>query len=322
MPRWWLADTWPSRLLAPLGHLFAALAALRRRAYRSGLLRSQRLPVPVIVVGNILVGGTGKTPFVVHLISELKARGRHPGVVCRGYGGRAEQWPVRVTPDSSPGEVGDEPVLLARRCGAPVAAGPNRAAAGRMLIDRAGCDLVVLDDGLQHYRLRRDLEIAVNDAERRLGNGRCLPAGPLREPPRRLKEVDLVLINGIQDESAPGFRLEGRTLLAVDGKGRERSLEDLRGRTVHAVAGIGHPRRFFTQLEAAGVRVLPHPFPDHYAFTPADLSFADERTVVMTEKDAVKCATFAGEDVWYLAVTARMNDAGGAELGRILDTLS
>jgi tetraacyldisaccharide 4'-kinase len=293
-----------SVLLAPLGRVFAWTAAARRRAYHSGVLHRVKLPVPVIVVGNITVGGTGKTPLVIWLVEALRAMGRRPGVVSRGYGGRASTWPQHVTADSDPAAVGDEPVLIARRCACPVVTAPQRADAARTLLAEYDCDVIVCDDGLQHYALARDLEIAVVDGARRLGNGRCLPAGPLREPPSRLRHVDLVVVNGEARAGECGMRLTGEQARALLDPSREQPLDHWRGAPVHAVAGIGNPARFFAHLRRYGLEVVEHAFPDHHRFQPGDIAFGDGRPVLMTEKDAVKCRAFAGDANWYVPVDA------------------
>jgi tetraacyldisaccharide 4'-kinase len=293
-----------SLLLAPFGRVFAMIAAERRRAYDSGLLHRVRLPVPVIVVGNITVGGTGKTPLVVWLVERLRVMGRRPGVVSRGYGGRARRWPQRVTAGSDPAEVGDEPVLIARRCACPVVVAPQRVSAARTLLAEYDCDVIVCDDGLQHYALARDLEIVVMDGARRLGNGRCLPAGPLRESPSRLQSVDLVVVNGKPREGEYAMHLAGGWAQSLRDPAVERPLDDWCGQTVHAVAGIGNPQRFFTHLRAHGLEVIEHPFADHHRFQADDLAFGDTRPLLMTEKDAVKCRAFAGADRWVVPVSA------------------
>jgi tetraacyldisaccharide 4'-kinase len=310
----------PARwLLWPLSLVYGGLAALRRHGYRRGWLRSTRLPVPVIVVGNITVGGTGKTPLVIWLVEQLRARGWRPGIVSRGYGGRSANWPREVTPESDPGEVGDEPVLLARRLACPLAVAPDRVAAAQRLLAAQAVDIIVADDGLQHYALARDLEIAVLDGRRGLGNGLLLPAGPLREPASRLREVNLVVSHG-----APGggwrMDLAPQALRRLEG-GESRPLAAFAGRTVHAVAGIGHPERFFDSLRAAGLTVLPHAFPDHHRFSAEDIVFADNIEVIMTEKDAVKCRAFAGERHWYLAVEAVLDTRAGPGLDELLGRL-
>ncbi len=301
--RHWQHDTYVSRLLLPAAALYCAAAALRRRVYRRGWRRAVAAPVPVIVVGNITVGGSGKTPLVLWIARYLQTLGRRPGIVTRGYRGRARSWPQLVTPHSDPLLVGDEPVLLARRSGLPVVADPDRARAVRWLLAHE-CDVIVSDDGLQHYSLRRDIEIAVVDGDRRFGNGRCLPAGPLREPPARLAQVDAVVVHGPSQSGQWSMRLVPSAYRQVRDSERALPLEAFRGRTVHAVAGIGYPPRFFALLRALGAEVIEHPLRDHHRFQPEDLEFADGHDVIMTEKDAVKCRRFAGERAWYLAVDA------------------
>lgn len=313
LPRFWLQGGWPAATLAPLGAAVAALARRRRELYRAGRRPSERLSVPVIVVGNIFIGGTGKTPLVAWLAEELRGRGRRPGILLRGYGGRSRHWPRDVGPDSDPGEVGDEAVLLARRSGLPVVAGPDRPAAGRRLLE-LGCDVLVSDDGLQHYRLQRDLEIAVVDGQRGLGNGRCFPAGPLREPPDRLQEVDLVIANGASELTPYAFRLQPEPLRPLRAGDRPAPA----GR-VHGVAGIGNPGRFFEALRGLGLEVIPHAFPDHHPYLPEDLGFGDGLPVVMTEKDAVKVLPWADTRMWCLPVRAVPEPAAGEALNRLVD---
>lgn len=275
---------------------------LRRQLYKGGWRGATRLPLPVIVVGNLTVGGTGKTPLVLWIAQRLQQQGWRPGIVTRGYKGRARSWPQHVLPQSDTQLVGDEPVLLARRSGCPVMADPDRPR-GAQALREIGCNIVVADDGLQHYRLARDFEIAVIDGERRFGNGRCLPAGPLREPLTRLEAVDARVTQGEPRAGEWGMTLQPTAFHRVGGVER-RPLEAFRGETVHAVAGIGHPGRFFAQLRALGVRVIEHPFPDHHPFAPGDLRFGDALAIVMTEKDAVKCDGLTSENAWYLAVAA------------------
>jgi tetraacyldisaccharide 4'-kinase len=308
-----------SLLLAPLGWLYAAAARLRRAAYRIGLLRSHRVGVPVVVVGNVSVGGTGKTPLVIGLARFLTARGWSPGIVCRGYGGRSRTWPRVVRPDSDPVEVGDEAVLLAQRTGLPVlACGPARVRAARGLAGDGGCDLVISDDGLQHLALARDVEVVVVDGERRHGNGRCLPAGPLREPVSRLASVDFVVSTGAARRGEFPMRLDAGPAHALQDAGLRRRLRCFEGSPVHAVCGIGNPERFFSTLSDAGLTVLRHPFPDHHPFVPGDVAFGDGAPVLMTEKDAVKCRAFAGPGHWVVPVTAVLPDAFCERLERLL----
>lgn len=303
-----LADTWyrPSPitwLLLPVSWLYCLLAVARRRLYCAGVLRRRRVSAPVVVVGNLTVGGSGKTPLIIWLARHLRDRGYRPGVITRGYGGGSKSWPERVTADTSPAIVGDEPVLIARHAGCPVMADPDRVRAARALVAEQRCDLILSDDGLQHYRLARDLEIAVIDGERRFGNGFCLPAGPLREPAGRLKDVHLTVTQGAAGTGEYRMDLAETGYRAVEG-GALKSLDQFRGRQVHAVAGIGNPHRFFAHLRKLGAQPIEHPFPDHYKYREADLRFGDDLPVIMTEKDAVKCRSFSGP-LWYLAVEAK-----------------
>lgn len=308
----WLLEVWYGQRragwLAPLGWLGRGVSALRARRLRSGLAPRCRLPVPVIVVGNITAGGTGKTPLVLWLARLAAGAGLRPGILCRGYRGRARDWPRRVAPGSDPREVGDEAVLLARRSGVPVVAGPDRCAAGELLV-AGGVDLVISDDGLQHLRLERDLEIAVVDRERGLGNERFIPAGPLREDPERLETVDFVVVNGGAHERWPDalvMRVDGAELRALTDE-RTLALTALAGQRLHAVAGIGNPGRFFALLRRHGLEVIEHRFGDHVSYRASDVYFDDDLPVVMTEKDAVKIAPFATAKMWYLPVEAALS---------------
>ena len=277
-----------NRLLYPLSLLYTGLMSARRRGYELGLLRRRQLPVPVVVVGNISVGGVGKTPLVMALVECLKGRGMNPGVIARGYRGRSGFWPREVAQGVDAGEVGDEPVLIFRRCRVPVAVGPNRLQSARLLLDRHGCDIILSDDGFQHLALARDLDIVVVDGEGRFGNGWCLPAGPLREPPAALARADLIVVNGVAGEGEFAMTTHAEHAVSLDGA-QTRALSAFAGQTAHAIAGIGNPGRFFRQLEAHGIRVVPHAHPDHHRFTPTDLGFHDHELLLMTEKDAVKC---------------------------------
>jgi tetraacyldisaccharide 4'-kinase len=270
------------------------------------------------VVGNLSVGGTGKTPLVCWLVGRLTDLGFKPGVVTRGYGGSSRN--VRLIDSSDdPNVVGDESVLLARRTGAPVAIGNDRPGASQLLLN-AGCDVVVSDDGLQHYALARDCEIVVVDGDRRFGNGWLLPAGPLRETKARLAAADAVVVNGGRAllDGALSMRLEAKSALSLIG-GAVKVLDEFAGRSVHAVAGIGNPERFFNLLRAHGIEVVGHPLPDHAPLRAADISFADDRPVLMTEKDAVKCDGIAGPHHWYVPVTASFS---GGESSALLDIVT
>ena len=306
-------------LLWPLAVLYQALARVRRVAYARGWLRSVELAVPVIVVGNVSVGGTGKTPFVIWLAEQLKQRGRRVGIVTRGYRGKAADWPRAVTADSDPREVGDEPVLLARRTGCPVVAGPDRVAAAEALLEMSPVDVLLSDDGLQHYRLARRFEIAVVDGVRGMGNGLCLPAGPLREPPARLQEVDAIVVNGGTWGHSGVFRGKAVVTSVYNMKdGSVRTLESFKQSQVHAVAGIGNPQRFFDLLEEADLDVLPHPLEDHADLGPEQLTFDEPGAVLITEKDAVKCERLAPEGVWCVVVDLQFDADRTARLMRLV----
>jgi len=326
--REWLEREWQSRgggalIFLPFALVFGAAVWARRFLYRARILRAWRARAPVIVVGNITVGGTGKTPLVIAIVEMLVAQGRNPGVVARGYGRvpRREHDPrgvVRVYPDvATPEHFGDEPVLIARRSRVPVYISPDRAAAARSLLQaHPEVDVVVSDDGLQHYALARDVEIAVVDAERGFGNGLLLPSGPLREPVARLRGVDAVVLNGDEGARADfgprnfAMRL-GRERFAALSSNEELSPQEFalraRGRSVAAVAGIGNPERFFAHLARLGVAARRLPFPDHHAYQPAELKLPGVEVIVMTEKDAVKCAAFADARMWSMRVDALLD---------------
>ena len=317
---WYREHAGPS-LLQPLGWLYGGLVALRRRAYASGWARSAGAGRPVVVVGNLTVGGTGKTPLTIWLARALRAAGLRVGIVARGYGSRNGGIPRRVTVDSLWQEVGDEPLILARRSACPTVVGTDRLAAARMLAGD-GVDVILADDGLQHLRLARDCEIVVIDGARGIGNGRLLPAGPLREPATRLRQVDAVVMNGVMRRGSLaallpgvvlGMQLEATEVLSLDERSR-RPLGSFNGQRVHAVAGIGNPQRFFSELRAHGLEVIEHAFPDHHPLTPAQVAFADALPVLMTEKDAVKCRSFANPRLWYVPVTAQLTARDAQEL--------
>ena len=291
--------------LWPVSLLFRLVVASRRWAYRRNLLKSKHPAVPVIVVGNITVGGSGKTPLVIWLVEFLRGHGLQPGVVSRGYGGGASHWPQQVGADSDPVAVGDEAVLLAQRAACPVCVGPDRPAAIDALLQHSGCDVVVSDDGLQHYAMSRDIEIAVIDGQRRFGNGLMLPAGPLREPVSRLRDVDLVICNGQPQADEFAMQLSSPQIYRLDGEGPSRDISVLEGQRVRAIAGIGNPGRFFDMLRSHGLVVQGHAFPDHHAYTAEDLAFAAELPLLMTEKDAVKCRNIFAGDAWVVSIQAQ-----------------
>jgi tetraacyldisaccharide 4'-kinase len=307
LQRRWYQDRAPPWWTLPLAALYRAVTSLRRALYRRGWKRSERMPVPVIVVGNLTVGGAGKTPLVIALVDALRERGFRPGVVSRGYGGSA-QGPILLDDNPDPRVTGDEPTLIRQRTGVPVAIGRDRPKAARRLLD-AGVNVVVADDGLQHYALARDVEICVVDGARRFGNAHMLPAGPLREPLSRLRQVDFIVCNG----GAPGageipMRLQVADVVAVSDPSSKRPLDSFAGIRVHAVAGIGNPARFFAMLRQRGIEPVEHAFADHHPYHAHELQFGDDSPVLMTEKDAVKCRGFARANWWAVPVQAVLPD--------------
>ena len=322
LTRWatdiWYKDPFIGVWLMPLGFIFSDAVKFRKFLYRLGVLKTHTLPVPVVVVGNITVGGTGKTPLIIWLAGFLKDSGFKPGIISRGYGGQAESWPQMVTADSDDKNVGDEALLIAKQTACPMAVGPLRADAANMLLKQTDCNVILSDDGLQHYALNRDIEIAVIDGERRFGNGYCLPAGPLREPIERLQSVDFVVVNGEKsEENEFSMQLVGDTAVNLV-TGELKSLQEFKAVDCHALAGIGNPDRFFKLLETAGLICTCHSFSDHYQFQRHDIEFSDNKPVLMTEKDAVKCTAFAGLQHWYLPVKAKPEPVFSEQLLKLL----
>jgi len=301
-------------LLIPLSLCYVLVVAMRHTCYRLGLLKSTTLAVPVIVVGSISVGGSGKSPLVMSLVNHLKATGFMPGVISRGYGGNSEFWPREVNQSTSAELVGDEPQLIFERCNVPVVVGPDRVENGCHMIEKMDCNILVSDDGYQHFALNRTIDIAVIDGQFGFGNGWCLPAGPLRELKSGLDRADIVVINGRPDEELsdriPHCTMEMVLQTAynlVDGSQRE--LSKFLGSPVHVVAGIGNPARFFSQLEQAGLDIIPHAFPDHYRYTREDIDFGDDHNVLMTEKDGIKCRDmFTLENIWIVPAELRLEE--------------
>jgi tetraacyldisaccharide 4'-kinase len=293
-------------LLRPLESLYRRVVNRKRAQFLAGQSERYKAPVPVIVVGNITIGGTGKTPLILWMIDHCRARGLRVGVVSRGYGAKPPSLPWRVHAQQPAEQAGDEPLLIVNRTGVPLMIDPDRSQAVRELLAQESLDLILSDDGLQHYRLDRDLELVLIDAVRGLGNRRCLPAGPLREPVERLQSVDALLYNGAATDRADGYGFQLKPSALVNLLTGERQPVDHfpPGQALHAVAGIGNPQRFFNTLEGLHWRPVPHAFADHAVFTAQALSFSPSLPVVMTEKDAVKCAAFAAPDWWYLAVEA------------------
>lgn len=343
LTRLWYGNSGGGALLQPLAWAYGSAMAFRRSAYARGWFASHRIARPVIVVGNLTVGGTGKTPLTVWLATALRERGFKVGIVSRGYG-RSETAPRSVEPEDDWRTVGDEPLLLRRHSGCPTVVGADRVAAAQKLVEQ-GVDVILADDGLQHLRLARDFELVVIDGARGFGNERLLPAGPLREGVSRLANADVIVITGqpehasltelaalspaMHDRTSPAARLpqapsdvraigtlpeafimtlETVNAVALIGAAAQ-PLDRFRGELVHAVAGIGNPARFFRELRRRGIEPVEHPFPDHHPFTAADLDFGDRLPVLMTEKDAVKCRSFADARLWQVPVTVRFSDA-------------
>jgi len=312
LERRWYSDQPAPCALKPFSSLYQFLA---KRKKNTDLLQAWVAPVPVIIVGNISVGGTGKTPLTISLVERLKREGYKPGIISRGYKSKATTFPFDVTKADSPELVGDEPFMLAQRCQCPVIIDPNRPSAAQYLLDNYECDLIISDDGLQHYRLDRDIEVVVIDGERGLGNRALMPAGPLREQPERLHSVDLIISNGqLKSMVAEAASIEEMHLQPTALKNcltdEGMPLGALNGRQVHAVAGIGNPQRFFNTLEQElKVTVIPHAKPDHSFYTVDDFQFGDNYPVIMTEKDAVKVTGFAQSHCWYLEIKAQLPES-------------
>ena len=312
LQRHWYRITPLHLVLLPASWLFGALAATRRALYRHHLFASLKLSVPVIIVGNISVGGTGKTPLTLALAAQLIAQGKHPLIISRGYGGSALVAQA-VTPNSTAQQVGDEPLLMARRGVCPVWIGRDRVACAQAaLLVHPECDVILCDDGLQHYRLQRDVEIVVMDAARKIGNGLLLPAGPLREPLSRLKNVDAIVLNGGQSsahQNTFNMTLSGEIFHNLSEPSQTATAQDLQSLRCHAIAGIGNPQRYFDALKMLGLSCVNHAFPDHHDYTADELNFAECDALLLTEKDAVKCVTFADARYWVLRVDAQIDPA-------------
>lgn len=318
LDHYWYSTNLLSLLLLPLSGLLCSLGYLRQVLYKLGWLKSFKAPVPVVIIGNISVGGTGKTPLIIELVNQLRLQGHRPGVISRGYGGQSATWPLRVNEQSTAAQVGDEPSLIYQTTGCPLVVGPDRKADIDLLLKTDDCDIILSDDGLQHYALERDLEIAVVDAQRLFGNGFCIPSGPLREPVSRLHQVDLVVFNGGSTDQV-SFTMQAQQCCLL----RDNSvinIESFAGQTVHAVAGIGHPQRFFSMLEKLGINVIPHAYADHYAFSLNDIVFDDPLPVLMTEKDAVKCEAFETTNTWSVPVTVNLSKIAQKNINQLFDT--
>lgn len=322
---YWYQRNWHllAILLLPFSLIFRLVIFLRRSLYRFGIKKIEKLPIPTIVVGNITVGGTGKTPFVIWLVEYLKKQGKNPGVALRGVGGRKNLQPIEVVFQSDPLEVGDEAVLLAQNTFCPVVSCIDRVAAVKKLIDM-DCNIAICDDGLQHYSLGRDIEIAIIDGSRYFGNYLLLPAGPLREPVSRLNKIDFIVVN--QPTSLPDshnrlnnlatfpMHLEMEAFVSIYSHREQVGLAAFSGKKVHAIAGIGNPQRFFAMLGSLDIDFISHVFPDHHHYQISDLNFNDTLPIIMTEKDAIKCRLLTPKEklnkkqLWYLRVRTEVGE--------------
>lgn len=304
----WYKDHFIGTWLMPLSLVFMDVVKLRRWMYKKGYKPVEKLAVPVVVVGNITVGGTGKTPLVIYLVETLKAQGFKPGVISRGYGGTSEQWPMQVSETSDAAIIGDEPLLIAQQAKCPVVVGPLRVDSGKLLLAHEDCNVIISDDGLQHYALHRDIEIIVIDGERRFGNNFCLPSGPLREPQERIQEADFVICNGGEaEENEILMELEGQYAVNMQTQMRK-PLTEFRGSRCYALAGIGNPQRFFNLLSEFELDCQIKSFPDHYVYQKKDIDYKGVDAIFMTEKDAVKCRSFASERHWFVPIQAKLDN--------------
>ena len=293
-------------MLLPFSAIFFILSYIRLWLYKLKILTVNDSSLPVIVVGNITVGGTGKTPIVISIANYLKSQHKKVGVVSRGYGGNYSQETIEVIESSNPMECGDEPVLIKQQTEVPVAVAKKRTKAIKLLTKKYALDVIISDDGLQHYSMGRDIEIAVIDGHSRLGNGLFLPAGPLREVKSRLKSVDFVINNGSNLEGEYSSEIEPQDYINLV-TNEVRSLDYFKGKKCYAVAGIAKPDKFFSILKKNGVKLIIKPFPDHYVFGENDLVFNENHPIIMTSKDCVKCRQFATDQMWYLSVNAKIN---------------
>jgi len=320
LDQYWDSINVISILLLPLSALFYLISSLRKFAYQTGIISSYKSPVPVIIVGNINAGGTGKTPLIIELVKQLQNQGKKPGVISRGYGGQSNSWPQIVSSNTTAVQVGDEPQLIYQHTQCPLVVGPNRKDDIELLLKEFSCDVILSDDGMQHYALQRDIEICVVDANKKFGNGFFIPAGPMRESRSRLKSVDLVLHNG-GDKRDFSFEMNPLDCLSMSKRDLKHGLEFFSGSTVHAVAGIGHPQRFFSMLEKQAINVIPHAYKDHHDYQLSDLIFDDNLNVLMTEKDAVKCINLSLPNHWSVPVAILLSDTAQDKLNKIFDSI-
>lgn len=321
MLKTWQKKNFLAYLLWPLSFIYGSFIFFRRKLYQMHLLKTNYLSVPVIVVGNITIGGTGKTPVVIRLARFLKEKGWRPGIISRGYGGNTQHFPCLVHQNSNAREVGDEPLLIARHTACPTIIDPNRSRGAKSLLKRSNCNIVISDDGLQHLSLGRNIEIVVIDGQRRFGNKLCLPAGPLREPASRLNSVDFIVSKGTARINEFKLSLIPDYFYQLIQPKNKQSAEHFKMKTVHAVAGIGNPDQFFNSLRKLGLKIVEHPFPDHYLFKPRDFNYGNDAIIIMTEKDAVKCVGFVDARLWCLRTKIELDSNFlNAILNRITST--
>jgi tetraacyldisaccharide 4'-kinase len=295
-------------LLWPVSLLYRLLIFLRRKLYQLQLLKTTRFSVPIIIVGNITVGGSGKTPLVIEIADFLKKKGWRPGIISRGYGGKANHYPCRVHTKSNPREVGDEPLLMIRHTECPTIVDPKRSRGVKTLLGKTNTNIVISDDGLQHLALGRNIEIAVIDGQRRFGNGFCLPAGPLREPVSRLKTVDFIVTKGKAQPNEFEMNLIPEYFYQLIQIENHKKSDYFYGKNLHAVAGIGNPEQFFSSLRSLGLTIIEHPFPDHHYFKPRDFNYGHDAVILMTEKDAVKCTGLVDARLWCLKAKVKLDE--------------
>jgi tetraacyldisaccharide 4'-kinase len=310
LDKFWYTKHPISYALLPLSYLYRAAFLVHKYSYKLGLKKKFCSPIPVVVIGNLTVGGTGKTPFTIALAELLLKQGYHPGIISRGYKGTAKVYPQQVMAMSDPHLVGDEPVLLARKTACPVVVGPKRAAAIKLLLEQNHCDLILLDDGLQHHAVKKDIEIVIIHGQRKFGNGFCLPAGPLRESKTKLSKVDFCVYKENAMIEPYSFSTEPGKIYNLLDPVVSVSPDFFRDQKIHAVAGIGHPQQFFTSLQRLGLNIIPHAFPDHHRFRSEDFLFDDQDLpIIMTEKDAVKCQLFSTKNFWILPIQTKLSEA-------------
>ena len=314
----WYSKNIFSLLLSPLSLIYISIIYLRYTLYQLGLISITKINVPTIVIGNIIAGGTGKTPLVIWLAKHFKDKGFLPGIVSRGYGGTYLSNIELVKPTSNPLLVGDEPVIIARNTNCPVVVAKIRAKGAKELVEKYNCNIILCDDGMQHYSLARDIEIAVIDGQRRFGNNYCFPAGPLREPKSRIFKADLIVSKYNARTCEHKMDYTYHQLVSLNELSKTIPISDLHGMTVHAIAGINNPDHFFSYLRSHKLELIIHKFPDHYSYTEDDVKFDDNFPVVMTEKDAVKCLNYSSDKHWYIPISAELSKSFVCDLDKLM----